>query len=115
MYGDFSRLTFAPEKRYSSVLIQQGRVSLDADTNENTAILLHLMRTLARDLVGPYGGPQDAGFGIGTTPSEADPTKLEDLLIGYGHYYVEGLLVENPRSTGAATGISYYGQPDAYL
>ena len=53
MYGDFSRVTFAPERHYLAVLVQQGRVQLDADANENTAILLHHLRTLAADLIGP--------------------------------------------------------------
>ncbi len=47
MKGDFSRLTFDPRKNFSSVLMQQGRVQLDADWNEQGAILLHYVRTLA--------------------------------------------------------------------
>ena len=30
MKGDFSRITFDPKKHYSRVLMQQGRVQLDA-------------------------------------------------------------------------------------
>ena len=39
MRGDFSRDTFDPVKHFSRVLQQQGRVQLDADWNEQTAIL----------------------------------------------------------------------------
>ncbi len=60
MKGDFSRDTFYPEKSFSRVLMQQGRVQLDADWNEQTSILLHYMRTLAADLIGQHGGPGDA-------------------------------------------------------
>ena len=40
MKGDFTRLTFQPEKHYSSVRLQQGRVQLDADWNEQADIAL---------------------------------------------------------------------------
>jgi len=53
MKGDFTRDTFNPAKHFSRVLLQQGRVALDADHNEQNAILLHYLRTLARDLIAP--------------------------------------------------------------
>jgi hypothetical protein len=37
MKGDFSRFTFRPSKGYTSVRMQQGRVSLDSDWNEQVA------------------------------------------------------------------------------
>ncbi len=86
--GDFTRDTFNPKKQFSRVLMQQGRVLLDADWNEQTAILLHYLQTLARDIIGPHGGPGD-GFKLaanGTSP---------DFNIGAGHYYVDGILCEN--------------------
>ena len=54
MKGDFSRNTFDPRKHFTRVLMQQGRVQLDADWNEQAAILLHYVRTLAADLIGPH-------------------------------------------------------------
>ena len=60
MHADLSRSTFRPERHYSAVVAQQGRVQLDADLNEQTAIQLHQARTLAADLIGPHGGPRDA-------------------------------------------------------
>ena len=53
MKGDFTRLTFERRKHFSQVLRQQGRVTVDADDNEQTAILLHRLRTIVRDLRGP--------------------------------------------------------------
>jgi len=65
MKGDFSRVSFDPRHHFSQVLQQQGRVTLDADSNEQGAILLHYLRTMARDLFGPYGAPAgNAGFGL---------------------------------------------------
>ena len=47
MHADLSRITFRPDRHYSAVLAQQGRVQLDADANEQTAI----------QLSGPYDSP----------------------------------------------------------
>src|SRR5438105_4597295 len=97
MKGDYSRDTFDPAKHFSRVLMQQGRVQLDADWNEQGAILLHYLQTLAADLIGSYGGPLDhLGFEIKPVPA-TDPTKLTDLSIGFGRYYVDGILCENPE------------------
>ena len=65
MKGDFSRLTFDPKKRYSGVQMQQGRVQLDADWNEQQAIFAHRLATEATDLIGPSGAPLSSpGFRI---------------------------------------------------
>jgi len=88
MKGDFTRDTFRPEKNFSRVLHQQGRVTVEADDNEQTAILLHYLRTLARDLIGPYAAPvENHGFELSAGP--------DGLTIGKGRYYVDGFLVEN--------------------
>ena len=63
MKGDFSRRTFARGKHYSAVLLQQGRVQLDADWNESQAIHEYRSETMARDVVGVSGAPTiDPGF-----------------------------------------------------
>ncbi|MEA3278426.1 MAG: DUF6519 domain-containing protein [Pseudomonadota bacterium] len=90
MKGDFTRMTFDPLRHFSRVLMQQGRVQLDADFNEQAAILLHYMRTLATDLIGPYGGP--LGGAMGFRLAEAGSGRFE---IGPGRYYVDGILCEN--------------------
>lgn len=111
--GDFSRDTFDPSKHFMRVLMQQGRVSLDADWNEQTDILLHYMQTLARDLIGPFAGPEDAderGFGI--TPT----TSPKSFSISRGRYYVDGILCENGqvdiKCGNPESDIGYYTQPD---
>ena len=58
MKADLTRSTFDQHKQFTRVLMQQGRVQLDSDWNEQTAILLHYMQTLAADIIGPHGGPQ---------------------------------------------------------
>ena len=89
MKPDITRDTFVAGKHFSRVIRQQGRVDLDADTNEQTSILLHYLRTLALDLIGPYAAPVlAAGFRLS---KDAD----DSLSISAGRYYVDGLLVEN--------------------
>ena len=88
MKGDFSRIRFNPARQYTAVLEQQGRVSLDADTNEQVAINDYLGRNETVDVIGPFGAPEhDAGFAISVSGNE--------ILIGAGRYYVEGLVCEN--------------------
>ncbi len=41
MKSDISRSSFDARKHYSKVVMQQGRVQLDADWNEQQDILLH--------------------------------------------------------------------------
>lgn len=91
MKADLTRDTFHPLKHYSRVLTQQGRVQLDADMNEQAAILLRYLHTLAADLIGPAGGPKD-NWGFNITPLTS-PTPL-DFQIGFGNYYVNGLLCQ---------------------
>lgn len=111
MKGDFSRLTFDADKHYSRVLMQQGRVQLDADWNEQAEILLHYLRTLATDVIGPYGAPMalpggvdSGGFEIRLVQEKLGSGPVIDLTIGGGRYYVDGLLCE-------CADISYYQQP----
>ena len=79
MNGDLSRVTFDPLNHYTRVVMQQGRVQLDADFNEQTAILLHYLQTLAADIIGPYGGPErEVGFET-ITPDDNAITNLSFL------------------------------------
>ncbi|RAN77929.1 hypothetical protein B5P43_17965 [Bacillus sp. SRB_336] len=103
MKGDFSRDTFDPRHQYTRVLLQQGRVQLDADFNEQAAIAVHSQRLLARDLIGPEGGPRDdAGFAVITDPAAAKALGKKlvpgDFLIGAGRYYVNGAMCQNAET-----------------
>jgi len=95
--GDFSRDSFNRLKHFSRVLMQQGRVQLDADSNEQVSILLHYLQTLAKDLIGEHGGTDD-GFKIEGLPSN-------NFGIQSGHYYVGGILCELDNSPIRITGL----------
>ena len=87
MKGDFTRSTFRPDKHYSGVRMQQGRVQLDADWNEQLDIVAHRTETEAIDVIGGCGAPMHyAGFSL---------TNAAIPKIGPGRYYVDGILCEN--------------------
>src|SRR5690242_1450639 len=88
MKADFTRTTFHPEKHYASVRMQQGRVQLDADWNEQLDIQAHRDHSFTADVVGPSGAPlANGGFGL--------QVNAGNIVISKGHYYVDGILCEN--------------------
>ncbi|MGD0376705.1 MAG: DUF6519 domain-containing protein [Streptosporangiaceae bacterium] len=128
MKGDFSRFTFAEENHYRRVLMQQGRVEIDADGNEQIAIDSYRAATTATDVIGQAGYPMGTlpngnpvgGFALGLNEAGTDVT------ISSGRMYVDGLLVENdtpdatllaqPDMPGATT-LTAFGaaQPGIYV
>ncbi len=87
MAGDISRSSFQRLKGNTGVRMQQGRVQLDADWNEQLDIQAYRERTLTTDLLGSAAPIANAGFAI-----VADGTTLA---ISPGRMYVEGILCEN--------------------
>ncbi len=83
MKGDFSRFTFDPTKHYRSVYMQQGRVQLDADWNEQIDILNHYLESHLRDILGPSAAPRaSAGFKITMVESHVEEQKT--MLLSHG-------------------------------
>ena len=117
MHGDFSRVTFDPARHFSAVLSQQGRVQLDSELNEAACLMLHYLRQLAADLIGPAGVPLDprvpgdkGGFLIDPVSGSSPP----DVSIAPGRMYVDGIMLQNePLDRGASP--TYWSQPDAFL
>ena len=90
MKGDFSRITFDPDKNYVETLMQQGRVQLDADWNEQQSIHRHLRQKAVAEIIGRHGAPKTGGgFAIGLTASGSD------LTISNGQFYVDGIGLDN--------------------
>ena len=85
---DFSRETFDATKHRRRVVGLQGRVTVEADSNEQRRIEQHRADTMTRDVIGPVGVPlNNTGFLItGGGPN---------LTIGAGSIYVNGILYEN--------------------
>ena len=69
--------------------MQQGRVQLDADWNEQVDIAAYLDETTRVDVIGRCGIPVNAaGFEVGPTPDGLD------LALSPGRAYVDGILCE---------------------
>jgi hypothetical protein len=89
MRGDFSRVSFRRDRHARGVLMQQGRVQLDADWNELQAVQSYRVETETVDVLGPAAVPKlDNGFQL----TLAAP---DQLTVGGGRIYVDGLLAEN--------------------
>lgn len=84
MRGDFSRVTFT-DKHYTSVRLQQGRVVLDSDWNEQAELHERSERLRFEDVVGPHGAPQGSGFAL---HSRDDGT----LAVSAGRFYAGGFV-----------------------
>jgi photosystem II stability/assembly factor-like uncharacterized protein len=61
MKGDFTRIPTRRSRRFSGVRLQQGRVQLDADFNEQVEIGARRDRLTARDVIGVVGAPEEGG------------------------------------------------------
>lgn len=97
MKGDFTRFSHQPQRGYAGVLMQQGRVTLDADWNEQFDIDDHRWRVQTVDTIGGACAPAAAaGFGLTLTPDRSD------IVISPGRIYVDGILVELHEQTAVA-------------
>lgn len=120
MKADTTRSTFKQANHYNGVLMQQGRVQLDADWNEQIDITGHRIETETIDVIGHCGAPiHDPGFHIVANANDLTPEEktlpenqnspalvANDLLISGGRYYVDGILCENDHI------VAYTKQPD---
>ena len=115
MHGDFSRRTFDHLDGYRAVLLQQGRVLLDADWNEQADIATYHDEVRTVDIVGDSGGPAPAAgatgvaaagpFAIVTAAGRIpNASRLEGPANHAGRYYVGGVLAESsaPPAPGKA-------------
>ncbi|HUP43065.1 MAG TPA: DUF6519 domain-containing protein [Thermoanaerobaculia bacterium] len=87
--GDFTRDTFDPRRHYGAVRLQQGRVGVDADFNEQADIVRHRAETGSADALGLSAAPHAApGFRVVPTLDGSD------LLLFPGRFYAGGVLAE---------------------
>lgn len=99
--GDISRNTFDRKKHYTSVRMQQGRLQLDSDWNEQADIQRYLEQIQIRDCIGLSGAPQADDHHFQLTVANGG----SDLTIAPGRIYVDGILCELDQAA------SYLKQP----
>ena len=87
MATDIARLSFDPARHYTGVAPQQGRVTLEAEENEERVILGR--RAAARSCSTSSARPPRP-----TTATRVSPGERFDLTIGAGTMYVGGIRVE---------------------
>lgn len=97
MKGDFSRDTFNPLQHYTQVNMQQGRVQVDADWNEQQAINDYLRAVRGSDIIGLCGTPAYSRNGF------AIQQQVGQWQISAGHFYVDGLLCANDSGRSLQT------------
>jgi hypothetical protein len=98
MAADISRVRFDPLRDFAGVVLQQGRLLLDADFNELVAVLERRLRAETSDLTsfGPDPDLQGVAWVPRQTPHAFEITASSgNLTIGRGRMYVDGLLAEN--------------------
>jgi hypothetical protein len=100
MSFDTSRFTFDPRRNFGGVVMEQGRPQLDSDWNEWLAEIARRTQAGALDMMGP------AAYPINITPnafqiSASGGAGGNQITIGAGRYYVDGLLAENHGPLGA--------------
>jgi hypothetical protein len=102
MGSDRARVSYDPKQQYRSVVMQQGRVTLEADWNEASQIATEALRRETLDFVGPCGTP-DNGYEILLNSSSSNPY---DFTIQPGTMYVGGMRVHLLEA------VDYSNQPD---
>jgi hypothetical protein len=96
MAGDYTRFTFKPQRDYSGVFKQQGRVDLDADCNELIEIIDRRWRSETIDIINHCTVPRvPPGTPPVLDPFLIIPTAMGAFDIGIGRMYVDGIQVEN--------------------
>jgi Family of unknown function (DUF6519) len=101
MGSDRARISYDERQQYRSVVMQQGRVTLEADWNESQVISGEETRNEALDFVGPSGTPDD-GYAI------TFPNADFDFQVGAGTMYVGGVRASLAESV-------QYGQQSDWL
>jgi hypothetical protein len=86
MGSDIARLSYNPHHEYRAAVMQQGRVTLEADFNEQQQIAGRELLADTLDIVGPAGTPDD-GYRV----LEQAQAVAHDFQVGAGTMYVGGV------------------------
>jgi hypothetical protein len=101
--SDRARISFDPTRDYRSVVAQQGRVTLEADINEQAMIASEALRLETIDFIGPAGTP-DNGYQVSVDGSG-------NVSVGPGTMYVGGWRMELAGSVNLASQPEWLDMP----
>jgi hypothetical protein len=94
MVSDRARVSFDATRRWTGVIAQQGRVTLEADANEARAIAEEADRARSTDVIGPAGVTPDDGYRVvPVTPQAGATVAAGDFTVRKGTLYAGGLRV----------------------
>jgi hypothetical protein len=107
MGSDRARVSFDRSRQWRAVIAQQGRVSMEADWNEQSAIVAERDQLTAIDVIGPCASP-DGGYAVTAIPATGGPAGSipGDLTVSPGTLYLGGERLE------LDTALIYSDQPD---
>jgi hypothetical protein len=100
---DRARISYDKTREYRSVVAQQGRVTLEADVNEEAVIAAEALRYETIDIIGPTGTP-DNGYLVSVDAAG-------NLTVGSGIMYVGGWRMRFPQPVLVANQPEWIDQP----
>ncbi len=104
MGSDRARISFDRTREYRSLVAQQGRVTLEADVNEQAVIASEALRLETIDIIGPAGTPDD-GYLISIDASG-------QITVGPGIMYVGGWRMRFTQAVPIANQPEWIDQPN---
>jgi hypothetical protein len=106
MGSDRARVSFDRSRQWRAVIAQQGRVSMEADWNEQSAIIAARDQLTTLDVVGPCASP-DGGYQVTAIPASGGGGSIPgDLTVSAGTLYLGGERLELDAA------LTYSNQPD---
>jgi Family of unknown function (DUF6519) len=101
--SDRARISYDKTREYRSVVAQQGRVTLEADVNEEAVIASEALRYETIDIIGPTGTP-DNGYLVSVDAGG-------NLTVGPGIMYVGGWRMRFTQAVPVANQPEWIDQP----
>ncbi len=107
MTSDRARVSYNPSRKWTGVVAQQGRVTLEADWNEAAMIGEERDRQASLDMIGPFATP-DRGYAVTAAPPRGEHAGSTPghIAIGPGTLYLGGERLD------LAEPVHYHAQSD---
>ncbi len=107
MKTQLSRKQFRPERRYSAVFQQMGRMFTDADINDASQLVRERQNDALIDVIGS-GTPRERGLVLGVE----NPDGTVTYSLRWGYAYVDGIIAQLRPTDLTVTAFDYLTQAD---